>query len=201
MYCCSSNCCASELAQGPRASLPHKRDSLGHKLGTCRKCRRIKHFVNGLGPCIFVTSLSLGLWCGCAMSIVAADTGRGFDRPRRADRVGRNRRDSRAADARRAEPPISRPPCARRRANTRSIALSQVDRVPFHWKLARLVDDAVGRRRGQHVDFCFVAYGQLQTVLEEDLFGALAGARFGGAPPTGRPWHVLWARRNCRLVT
>jgi hypothetical protein len=48
--------------------------------------------------------------------------------------------------------------------------------APFSLEVSA-VDDAVGKRQGQHVDFCFVAYGQLQTVLEEDLFGALAGAQ------------------------
>ncbi|HVU87960.1 MAG TPA: hypothetical protein VHD36_11615 [Pirellulales bacterium] len=51
--------------------------------------------------------------------------------------------------------------------------------APFSLEIGA-VDDAAGRRRGQHVDFCFVAYGQLSTVIEEDLFGQLAGAQESG---------------------
>jgi hypothetical protein len=48
--------------------------------------------------------------------------------------------------------------------------------APFSLEIGA-VDDASGRRRGQHVDFCFVAYGPLGTVIAEDLFGELAGTQ------------------------
>ena len=48
--------------------------------------------------------------------------------------------------------------------------------APFSLDISA-VDDTAGHRRGQHVEFCFVAYGQLGTVVAEDLFGALAGTQ------------------------
>ena len=63
--------------------------------------------------------------------------------------------------------------------------------APFSLEIGA-VDDAVGRRRGQHVDFCFVAYGQLQTVLEEDLFGrwpAQDSERASDGPTMARGLH------------
>jgi len=42
------------------------------------------------------------------------------------------------------------------------------------------VDDPAGKRRGQRVDFCFVAYGTLAAIIEQDLFGDLAGAAEAG---------------------
>lgn len=46
-------------------------------------------------------------------------------------------------------------------------------------------EDASGKRRGQRVDFCFVAYGTIDAILDKNLFGELAGAqesRAGQAP-------------------
>jgi hypothetical protein len=39
------------------------------------------------------------------------------------------------------------------------------------------IEDASGARHGQRLDFCFVAYGTLEAIIRQDLFGALAGAQ------------------------
>ena len=43
------------------------------------------------------------------------------------------------------------------------------------------IDDAAGARRGQRIDFSFVAYGALETIVGQDLFGELAGVQESNA--------------------
>jgi hypothetical protein len=47
---------------------------------------------------------------------------------------------------------------------------------PFELEM-NSIDDAKGARHGQRLDFCFVAYGTLEEIIRQDLFGALAGAQ------------------------
>ncbi len=42
------------------------------------------------------------------------------------------------------------------------------------------VDNVAVARRGQRTDFCFVAYGSLSTIIDQDLFSALAGTQEAG---------------------
>jgi hypothetical protein len=52
--------------------------------------------------------------------------------------------------------------------------------APFSLEISS-VDDPTCKRRAQHVDFCFVAYGSLTAVIDRDLFGELAGAQEAGS--------------------
>ena len=55
--------------------------------------------------------------------------------------------------------------------------------APFSFEITS-IDDSQGRRLGQRVDFCFVAYGTLDEIIEHDLFGELAGANDPGEGET-----------------
>jgi len=58
--------------------------------------------------------------------------------------------------------------------------------APFSLEIIS-VDDKAGKRRGQRVDFCFVAYGTLAEIIEQDLFGDLAGT---GEPGQNESTHT-----------
>jgi hypothetical protein len=51
--------------------------------------------------------------------------------------------------------------------------------APFSFEITS-VDDASGKRQGQRVDFCFVAYGSLAEIIDQDLFGDLASTGESG---------------------
>ncbi len=126
-------------------------------------------------PYLFATLLVLRVLCGCATSATTRDTieeliGRGVQlesgeiatlaAPQMPD--GLNGEEQQAALHK----------AAGKYPLDRFVRKSIV--APFSLEVGA-VDDAAGQRRGQHVDFCFVAYGRLGTVIEEDLFGQLAG--------------------------
>jgi hypothetical protein len=58
--------------------------------------------------------------------------------------------------------------------------------APFSLEITA-VDDAAGKRSGQRVDFCVVAYGTVVEIVEQNLFGDLAGAN---EPEAGEPAHT-----------
>ncbi|MBI2824770.1 MAG: hypothetical protein HYX69_08795 [Planctomycetia bacterium] len=57
--------------------------------------------------------------------------------------------------------------------------------APFSFDITS-ADDASGKRRGQRVDFCFVAYGRIQSIIHHDLFQELVGSQEAREPDAER---------------